>query len=289
MEVDTATLGMPFENTDDEELFSYWMTDNQPDDQLQLDQSPAPMLLPLPLLFPVLEEGLGTPDFSSPMSDEDNAQTDTKPIKTEKLDADEEPQTETKTRKKRVPTKRKTSKRPAKKQKKSSGDSSFILSLKGMNSAELEHYASTHSLALKEQTELKKYIRAIKNRESAQLSRERRKDYQKTLEHTLEDQTGKSADLQRKITELEVENKVLRNEYLQFKQLIEDSSVGKAYSLFSDNHVLRAATNTAAGGDAQAKIAFAVYLLIALHSFGQDILAKSMSSLPSSPVVEARA
>lgn len=192
---------------------------------------------------------------------------------------------------KRVATERKNSKRPAKKQK--IEKTSFIGSLKGMTSGELEQMAETQALTPKEQSDLKKYTRMIKNRESAQLSRERRKIYQDTLEKALSVESARNAELKQQIIELEVENKVLQREFLEFKTLIENSNLGKAFSSFADNNAFKLMTKTAAAGDSQAQATFAMYLLIVLHAFGQQFAssAEAMTSVSNAlgAPIEARA
>jgi len=191
---------------------------------------------------------------------------------------------------KRAPAGRKNSKRPTKKQKVEK--TSFIASLKGMSSTELEQLAETKPLTAKEQNDLKKYIRMIKNRESAQLSRERRKIYQDTLERALATESERHSSLKQQIIELEAENKVLQREFLEFKNLIENSNLGKAFSSFASNNALRVMTKTAATGDGNAQATFAMYMLICLHAFGQQF---SLGAETNPPVdglvgaVEARA
>jgi len=191
---------------------------------------------------------------------------------------------------KRNATERKNSKRPTKKQKVEK--TSFIASLKGLTSTELEQMAETQPLSAKEQSDLKKYIRMIKNRESAQLSRERRKIYQDTLERALATESARNASLKQQIIELEAENKVLQREFLEFKSLIENSNLGKAFSSFADNNAFKYMTKSAAAGDNQAQATFAMYLLIVLHAFGQQLApAETLSFLtnPSGGPVEAQA
>jgi len=133
----------------------------------------------------------------------------------------------------------------------------------------------------------------IKNRESAQLSRERRKIYQDTLERAFNVENARHSTLKQQILELEAENKVLKREFLQFKTLIEQSNLGKAFSSFSDDNAFKVMTKSAAAGDMQARATFAMYLMIVLHSFGQQLYA-GVAPLPgatplTAPPLEARA
>jgi len=105
-------------------------------------------------------------------------------------------------------------------------------------------------------------IRMIKNRESAQLSRERRKIYQETLERAFAAESTRNAELKQQIIELEAENKVLQREFLEFKTLIENSNLGKAFSSFAENSAFKHMTKTAAAGDSNAQATFAMYMLV---------------------------
>lgn len=172
--------------------------------------------------------------------------------------------------------------------------SDFISSLKGLTSAELEKIPEERELNAREQEELKKYIRMIKNRESAQLSRERRRVYQDTLEQSFSKETDRNAALKQQILELEAENKVLKNEFLHFKGLIERSNLGQAFSSFAENNMLQTMTKSAAAGDIRAQATFAMYLLIVLHSFGQQLhsfspIAKDAPAVVNTPVTVVQA
>lgn len=137
------------------------------------------------------------------------------------------------TEKKRNPQNKKRNPRVPKKQKVEETTSTFIQTLKGLNSAELEAYASTHALTSQQQAELKEWIRKIKNRESASNSRKNRKNHQQILESQLEYLDTNNTRLQEEIKELEIENRVLRNELVQFRTLIEQSNLGQAFEDYS--------------------------------------------------------
>jgi len=131
-------------------------------------------------------------------------------------------------------TKEKKAARAAKKQKLEPQPSDFIGSLRGMNSAQLEQYAETQPLTEAQQTELKEWIRKIKNRESASLSRQNRKNHQQELEIQIEGLDTSNSRLREQITELQIENRVLKKELDDFKTLIEKSNLGQAFALYNN-------------------------------------------------------
>jgi len=258
----------------------------------------------IPPLFPLLDQlklepiddidiedttsssGVGSPLEIEPLDELEGKLEDVKPKKKKGTKKQKD------TPKKRTPAARKNSKRPTKKQK-VEVKTSFIASLKGLSSAELEKLAETRPLSPKEQSDLKKYIRMIKNRESAQLSRERRKIYQETLERALAAEGSRNSSLKQQIIELEAENKVLQREFLEFKNLIENSNLGKAFSLFAENNTCELMNKAAAAGDSHFRATMAMYLLLAVHAFGNQFALSGMETNP--PVglvggpVEARA
>jgi chemotaxis protein histidine kinase CheA len=144
---------------------------------------------------------------------------------------------------KRKSTKEKKASRAAKKQKLEPQPSDFIESLRGLNSAQLEHYAETQPLSEAQQTELKEWIRKIKNRESASLSRQNRKNHQQELEIQIEGLDSSNSRLREQITELQIENRVLKKELDEFKTLLEKSNLGQAFALY--NNTKKAATSPA--------------------------------------------
>jgi len=85
---------------------------------------------------------------------------------------------------------------------------------------------------------------------------------------------------------------VLQREFLQFKSLIENSNLGKAFTSFADNNAFKHMAKTAAAGDSQAQATFAMYMLIVLHAFGQQFAnmpaGETVPALVGAPV-EARA
>jgi hypothetical protein len=63
------------------------------------------------------------------------------------------------------------------------------------------------------------------NKKSAQASRERKKMLKCTLEEQLGQLSLENSDLATQITELETENKVLKNEFIHLQQLISESPI----------------------------------------------------------------
>lgn len=216
--------------------------------------------------------------------------------------------------------------RAAKKQKTEPEPSDFIGSLRGMNSAQLEHYAETQPLTEAQQAELKEWIRKIKNRESASLSRQNRKNHQQELEIQIESLDTSNSRLREQITELQIENRVLKKELDDFKALIEKSNLGQAFALYNNTKkaapvptpapvvedkpaTVEASTPAApAGGGIQLSdvilkamsggkpnkegMALVLYLLMALHSYGQywnKVTAQHQVALPQPDEVTVQA
>eukprot|EP00005_Dracoamoeba_jomungandri_P002575 CAMPEP_0174255098 /NCGR_PEP_ID=MMETSP0439-20130205/4431_1 /TAXON_ID=0 /ORGANISM="Stereomyxa ramosa, Strain Chinc5" /LENGTH=296 /DNA_ID=CAMNT_0015337111 /DNA_START=21 /DNA_END=911 /DNA_ORIENTATION=- len=156
-------------------------------------------------------------------------------------------------------------------------DEPFIRSLKGLDSAQLTEYESKNILTEQQQIQLKSYIRVIKNRESAQLSRERRKQYHEELLVSFDEESNRNGILKENLTSLTAENKVLKEEFLKFQQLMQNSNMGQAFKTFQNNTALQDINNNAAMGDLQAKTAFATLLL--LCTVGQKIPATLSQNL----------
>jgi len=76
--------------------------------------------------------------------------------------------------------------------------------------------------------------RKIKNRESASLSRQNRKNHQQELEIQIEGLDTSNSRLREQITELQIENRVLKKELDDFKTLIEKSNLGQAFALYNN-------------------------------------------------------
>lgn len=118
-------------------------------------------------------------------------------------------------------TNQKQSKRPPKKQK---VESEFIRSLHGLTSDQLVEYEQTHNLTPDQQRELKNWTRKIRNRESALLSRQRKKTYQEELEQRIEYLKKENSRLERETIKLEAQNSVLKSEFLEFQKMISSST-----------------------------------------------------------------
>ena len=148
------------------------------------------------------------------------------------------------------------------------------------------------------------------NKKSAQASRERKKALKVELEAKLQILTRENASLHTQTTQLETENKVLKNEFIQLQNLINDSTVmskllNQQLNNNSNNNV--ANTNNSNSNNLtitpsnnnvisfttsqQEEIikpinfnnnnnnaAAALYLMIVLHSFGQHFNKITMSS-----------
>jgi hypothetical protein len=83
-----------------------------------------------------------------------------------------------------------------------------------LDSKEIEEYIKTlsskRSLAPSEEKELKRIRRLIKNREYAQSSRNKKKQYMEEMEKKLSDMAQGSAALEKRVKELELENRTLK-------------------------------------------------------------------------------
>eukprot|EP01089_Gocevia_fonbrunei_P022311 TRINITY_DN8988_c0_g1_i1.p1 TRINITY_DN8988_c0_g1~~TRINITY_DN8988_c0_g1_i1.p1 ORF type:complete len:361 (-),score=64.78 TRINITY_DN8988_c0_g1_i1:215-1297(-) len=207
------------------------------------------------------------------------------------------PKTAPTTKKRTAPATKKPSKRPRKKQK---VESDFIGSLEGMTSDELILYRKSHSLTSGQERELKNHTRKIKNRESAILSRQRRKAYQDELEDKMKQLEVDNKDLEKQLLKLEAQNEVLKSEFLEFQKMISNST--GLSNLFNNgmNPTLQYAENPALqngepatapapaspeeGSNKKTKedsLAL-VYLMIVLHSFAShfnpegNVLAKNL-------------
>jgi hypothetical protein len=231
---------------------------------------------------------------------------------------------EPKESKRKNSTSAKKAARAAKKQKTEPQPSDFIESLRGLSSAQLEQYAETQPLTEAQQTELKEWIRKIKNRESASLSRQNRKNHQQELEIQIDSLDTSNSRLREQITELQIENRVLKKELDDFKSLIENSNLGQAFALYNntkkatpapapapvveDKPVVAAVQASPASGGIQLSdvilkamsggkpnkegMALVLYLLMALHSYGQywnKVTAQHQVSLPQPDEVTVQA
>jgi len=122
------------------------------------------------------------------------------------------------------------------------------------------------------------------NKKSAQASRERKKLLRAELEVKLDFLTRENSELQIQMTQLATENKVLKNEFIQLQNMVNESAASKLnYDLpirFDEDSKSNVNTQTAA----------ALYLMVVLHSFGQHFLKNASAdanSTLSNPVSAA--
>jgi len=93
-----------------------------------------------------------------------------------------------------------------------------------MSSKSLEEYAkqleATGALTIDEERQLKKQRRLIKNRESAQLSRQRKKQYITDLEQKVRTMTSETEGLKQQVADLTGKNIELENQVAQLKSIV---------------------------------------------------------------------
>eukprot|EP01133_Synstelium_polycarpum_P012035 gene12035-14077_t len=101
--------------------------------------------------------------------------------------------------------------------------------LNTFTSTEMEEYQKLNSgirnLSSQEKKELKRQKRLIKNRESAHLSRQRKRERLTDLEHRVEELSHNSVTLSKTLNGLENDNLVLKAEVTQMIEIIKDSPV----------------------------------------------------------------
>eukprot|EP01090_Pellita_catalonica_P013744 TRINITY_DN3330_c0_g1_i1.p1 TRINITY_DN3330_c0_g1~~TRINITY_DN3330_c0_g1_i1.p1 ORF type:complete len:366 (-),score=66.19 TRINITY_DN3330_c0_g1_i1:57-1154(-) len=113
--------------------------------------------------------------------------------------------------------------RPSKKQK-LSNLSPFLQNLEGLNSQQLEEYKKKNVLTATEEKDFKKYLRKIKNRESAIQSRIKKRQYQEELEQKKIFLTKQNRELEHNLIKLEAQNEILKSEFVQFQKMISNSA-----------------------------------------------------------------
>jgi len=93
-----------------------------------------------------------------------------------------------------------------------------------LSSEDFEEYVRrvsvTRALTASEKSAVKKQRRLIKNRESAQASRQRKKDYVGDLEKKVDDLVSGNAKLKEHFSSLTAENRQLKNEVEFLAQLV---------------------------------------------------------------------
>jgi len=113
-----------------------------------------------------------------------------------------------------------------------------------------------------------KYIkRLVANKRSAQASRERKKQMRDELEGKVISLTKENADLQIAITAMQTENKVLKEEFIQLQNIINDSAA--SITKLSPKMQYDASDDLKKPKLASSPFAAAIYLMIFLNSFGQ--------------------
>ncbi|KAF2074733.1 hypothetical protein CYY_003965 [Polysphondylium violaceum] len=110
--------------------------------------------------------------------------------------------------------------------------SAFVLNneeLMSYTTSEMNDYAkkvnSIKDLTPFEKKELKRQKRLVKNRESAHLSRQRKRERLTDLEHRVEELTTNSVTISKNLVNLESENLVLKAEVEQLFEVIQDSPI----------------------------------------------------------------
>jgi len=130
-----------------------------------------------------------------------------------------------------------------------------------LDSREIEDYIKTlgskRSLAPSEEKELKRVRRLIKNREYAQSSRNKKKQYTEEMEQKLSDMAQGSAALEKRVKELEMENRTLK---------IQLSKIGTAMK--RDPSLLEKLRQATAPAAAVPKMKAGALLFVVLFSFG---------------------
>lgn len=158
-----------------------------------------------------------------------------------------------------------------------------------LTSAEFEEYAAQlaqhHTLTPAEERELKKQRRLIKNRESAQLSRKRKKNYIEELEGKLSTLEGENSSLKHELASLAVKNSQLRGEVTYLNDMIEKSSLAGAFQdLGADPPHLPEQSSTALhdpGNSTPTSALDAVETLAQAHALrNQSMTTSSVSPLP---------
>lgn len=124
-----------------------------------------------------------------------------------------------------------------------------------------------------------KYQRRLQaNKKSAQASRERKKALKAELEVKLESLTKENAVLRDRIIQMDTENKVLKNEYVELQNLISNSKIMSNSLASTPLPIQIDSTEPVKPNQAAA----ALYLMIVLHSFGNMFGGKTPFALPGS-------
>jgi len=141
--------------------------------------------------------------------------------------------------------------------------------------------ATSRELSSEEQKELKRQRRLIKNRESAQASRQRKKDYIDQLEEKVAKLTSDNVAMKERITALQTENKSLKDEVIYLHSVIKKNP--GLSSLFQGMNYLGKVSKQ--GYSNNVKVA-GVCLMIILFSFGLFFNSNNTPALPFNSVRE---
>jgi hypothetical protein len=166
------------------------------------------------------------------------------------------------------------------------------------NSAQMEEYlkevSATMNLTASELKELKKIRRSIKNREYAQSSRDKKKQFIEELEKKLTESNSENAALQQRLTILEQENQKLKVQLAKIGNAIKkDPEIMERLKVIAVGNTPKPATpvNTKqsffklSSSSKRMATAFSATLFIVLFSFGLMVNFRPRSSIDSSPIV----
>eukprot|EP01125_Pyxidicula_operculata_P020143 TRINITY_DN738_c0_g1_i3.p1 TRINITY_DN738_c0_g1~~TRINITY_DN738_c0_g1_i3.p1 ORF type:complete len:450 (-),score=116.71 TRINITY_DN738_c0_g1_i3:634-1983(-) len=144
------------------------------------------------------------------------------------------------------------------------------------NSDQFENYVrelmETRDLTQKEQNELKRQRRLIKNRESAQASRQRKKGHMEELEKKVQELSDENARLKEHIATLQAENTTLKSEISFFQTVVNKAGVGnlvpRSSSTSNTTYGKAKSTNSQHHYHQHVPAASGLVLLLVLFSFG---------------------
>eukprot|EP01103_Thecamoeba_quadrilineata_P016455 TRINITY_DN5507_c0_g1_i1.p1 TRINITY_DN5507_c0_g1~~TRINITY_DN5507_c0_g1_i1.p1 ORF type:complete len:489 (-),score=140.68 TRINITY_DN5507_c0_g1_i1:10-1476(-) len=158
-----------------------------------------------------------------------------------------------------------------------------------LSSKDLEEYAANlaaiRPLTPEEEKDIKRQRRLIKNRESAQASRCRRKSHMDELEQHINDLNSDKHNMSERISQLEIENKSLKQQVLQLQFALNNKETRQSITHFKSQ-----SNNVPAAG---------ICLLVVLFTFGMffqsnpnmqaspfmDLLLSNTNNLPTHPAL----
>jgi len=123
------------------------------------------------------------------------------------------------------------------------------------------------------------------NKKSAQASRERKKALKNVLEQKVDELNQENSHLSTTITELETENKVLKNEFIHLHQLIGDSSVLSKLmdKTLSSQMASTSGNNASLNSNTNSTTSAFLYMMIVLYSFNQHFR-NVVANVPNMPI-----